>query len=64
MCIITLDYCHDVQCAIIVHVCIGEKNHFQFVFLGNVFVEIFLVLLLLISHFQFFVAILNNENRA
>lgn len=63
MCIITLDYFHDVQCAIIVHVCI-VKNHFQFVFLGNVFVEIFLVLLLLISHFQFFVAILNNENRA
>lgn len=63
MCIITLDYFHDVQCAIIVHVCI-VKNHFQFVFLGKVFVEIFLVLLLLISHFQFFVAILNNENRA
>lgn len=63
MCIISLDYFHDVQCAIIVHVCI-VKNHFQFVFLGKVFVEFFLVLLLLISHFQFFVAILNNENRA
>lgn len=47
MCIITLDYCHDVQCAIIVHVCIGKKNHFQFVFLGKVFVEIFF------SHFAF-----------
>lgn len=40
MCIITLDYFHDVQCAIIVQVCI-VKNHFQFVFLGKVFVEIF-----------------------
>lgn len=54
MCIITLDYCHDAQCAIIVHVCIGKKNHFQFVFLGKVFVEIFLVILLLIycCHFK------------
>lgn len=53
MCIITLDYFHDVQCAIIVHVCI-VKNHFQFVFLGKVFVEIFLVILLLIycCHFK------------